>query len=60
MTAESTSSGRKAWVKKSPLEVFLDQVKKQADRVAEMRKALQKEEQELQKLEAARKVLEAK
>lgn len=58
MTAETTS--RKAWIKKSPLEVFLDQVKKQSDRVAELRKQLQKEEQELQKLEAARKVLEAK
>jgi hypothetical protein len=59
VTADTTT-GRKPWVKKSPLEVFLDQIKKQADRVAEMRKELQKEEQELQKLEAARKVLEGK
>ena len=59
MTAETTT-GRKAWVKKSPLEVFLDQVKKQQDRVNEMRKELQKEEEELKKLDAARKVLEAK
>jgi len=53
------SSGRKPWVKKSPVEVFLDQIKKQEEKVAEMKAELQKEERELAKLQQARKVLEA-
>jgi len=50
-------SKRKAWVRKSPVEHVLDQIKKQTERVAEMKKELQKEEAELRKLEAAKKVL---
>jgi hypothetical protein len=57
-TATLTSS-RKAWVKKTPVEVVLEQIGKQEEKVAEMRKELAREERELSKLQQARKVLEA-
>ena len=53
-------SGRKPWIKKTPIEIFLEQVAKQQQRVDEMREALAHEERELEKLQEARKVLEAK
>lgn len=55
----ASASGRKPWVKKSPVEVFLDQIKKQEEKVAEMKAELQREERELAKLQQARKVLES-
>jgi len=55
----STSGGRKSWVKKTPSEVVLGEIRKQEARVAEMRKELEREERELQKLQQARKALEA-
>ena len=58
-SSPASASGRKPWVKKSPVEVFLDQIKKQEEKVAEMKAELQKEERELAKLQQARKVLEA-
>lgn len=57
-TAPSTSS-RKAWIKKTPVEVVLDQIGKQEEKVVEMRQELAREERELAKLQQARKVLEA-
>ncbi len=53
------STGRKTWVKKTPVEVVLEQIDKQQERVAGMREELAQEERELEKLEKARKVLEA-
>lgn len=58
-TPETASGGRKTWVKKTPSEVVLGEIRKQEVRVAEMRKELEREERELQKLQAARKALEA-
>jgi hypothetical protein len=55
----SAKSGRKPWVKKTPVEVVLEQIAKQEERVAGMREELKKEERELQKLQQAKKVLEA-
>lgn len=55
----AAASNRKAWVKKTPVEVVLEQIGKQEQKVAEMRAELQKEERELTKLQQARKVLEA-
>jgi hypothetical protein len=52
-------SGRKAWVKKTPVEVVLEQIAKQEDKVNELRENLKKEERELVKLQQAKKVLEA-
>jgi len=53
------ATGRKSWVKKTPVEIVLEQIGKQAEKVAEMREELAHEERELEKLEKARKVLEA-
>jgi hypothetical protein len=57
--AGSGGSARKPWVKKTPVEVVLEQIAKQEERVAGMREELKKEERELQKLQQAKKVLEA-
>lgn len=55
----ASSTNRKAWIKKTPVEVVLEQIGKQEAKVAEMRKELAQEERELAKLQQARKVLEA-
>jgi hypothetical protein len=52
-------SGRKPWIKKTPVEVVLEQIGKQEQKVAGMREDLAHEERELAKLQQARKVLEA-
>jgi hypothetical protein len=57
--AAAAKSGRKPWIKKTPVEVVLEQIAKQEERVAGMREELKKEERELQKLQQAKKVLEA-
>ena len=57
--AATSTSSRKAWVKKTPVEVVLEQIDKQEEKVGEMRKELAREERELTKLQQARKVLEA-
>jgi hypothetical protein len=57
--AAPVKSGRKPWIKKTPVEVVLEQIAKQEERVAGMREELKKEERELQKLQQAKKVLEA-
>ena len=66
MTAQKTvpaatadASGRRAWIKKTPVEIVLEQIGKQEQKVAEMREELTHEERELAKLQQARKVLEA-
>ncbi len=56
-SAQTTT--RKPWIKKTPVEVVLDQIGKQEEKVADMRRELAKEERELAKLQQARKVLEA-
>ena len=53
------NTGRKAWVKKTPVEVVLEQIGKQEEKVAGMREELAHEERELAKLQQARTVLEA-
>jgi hypothetical protein len=55
----SKKEGRKPWVKKTPVEVVLDQIAKQEEIVTDMREQLKREERELQKLQQAKKVLEA-
>jgi hypothetical protein len=57
--ASSEKAGRKPWVKKTPVEVVLEQIAKQEAKVSDMREELKKEERELQKLQQAKKVLEA-
>lgn len=54
-----TQGGRKPWVKKTHVQIVLDQIAKQEAKVNDMREELKKEERELQKLQQAKKVLEA-
>jgi hypothetical protein len=55
----STSSSRKAWVPKSPVEVVLDQIKRQEDRVSRLQAEVDAETVTLNKLRKAKAVLEA-
>lgn len=57
-TSTATSS-RKPWIKKTPVEIVLEQIGKQEEKVVGMRKELAREEKELTKLQQAKKVLEA-
>jgi hypothetical protein len=50
---------RKAWIKKTPVEVVLEQIGKQEEKVAGMRAELTREERELSKLQEAKKVLQS-
>ena len=58
-TAAPTTTTRKAWIKRTPVEVVLEQISKQEERVAGMRAELTREERELAKLQKAKSVLEA-
>ena len=53
------ATGRRAWVKKTPVEVVLEQIGKQEKIVSGMRADLAREERELAKLQKAKAVLEA-
>lgn len=53
-------AGRKPWKKKSPIEVVLDQIEKVREDVGEQEEKLKLARRELQKLEEAKKLLEAK
>ena len=56
-TAAPTAT-RKPWIKKTPVEVVLEQIGKQEEKVAGMRAELTREERELAKLQKAKSVLE--
>lgn len=58
-TTSATATARRAWIKKTPVEVVLEQIGKQEEKVVGMRKDLAHEERELEKLQKARAVLEA-
>jgi hypothetical protein len=51
---------RKPWIKRTPVEIILEQVAKQEEKVAALRKELTKEEGELKKMQDATKLLQAK
>ena len=57
--AAAGDAKRKSWVKRTPTEIILEQVAKQKEKVEEMKKALQKEESELKKMQDATKLLGA-
>jgi hypothetical protein len=57
--AGTSASSRKKWIPRTPVEVVLGQIRKQEERVAEMREELAKEERELQKLQQAKKIFES-
>ena len=54
------ATGRKPWKKKTPVEVVLDQIERVREAVAEREEELKAARRELQKLEEAKKLLEAK
>ena len=54
-----SSTTRKTWTPKSPVEVILDQIGKQEKKVTELQHALDTEKSMLNKLLQAKKVLEA-
>jgi hypothetical protein len=59
-SATTTSqAARKPWKKKSPVDVVLDQINRLRDDVAAKEEELKHAKRQLQKLEEARKVLEA-
>ena len=49
---------RKAWKPKTPVEVVLEQIIRQEEKVNQLREELKKEESALTRLEQARKVLQ--
>ena len=55
----AATSSRKAWVPKSPVDVILDQIKKQEDRVSRLQAEVDAEKITLNKLRKAKEVLEA-
>ncbi|MDP9049843.1 MAG: hypothetical protein M3O31_03840 [Acidobacteriota bacterium] len=57
--AAPPTTSRKTWIKKTPVEVVLEQIGKQEEKVAGMRVELTREERELAKLQKAKAVLEA-
>jgi hypothetical protein len=56
---QATTSTRRPWIKKTPVEVVLDQIRKQEEKVSELREDLTREERELSKLQQAKKILES-
>jgi len=56
----SATTGRKPWVRRSTVDVVLNQISKQEERVAELQEQLTREKRELEKLHKAKEVLEAK
>jgi len=55
--SQGDASKRKAWIKKTPVEIILEQVTKQEEKVAALKKELAKEEGELQKMRKATELL---
>ena len=58
--SESSGAKRKTWIKKSPVEIILEQVEKQRQKVEGLRQELNKEEGELKKMQDATKLLQTK
>ena len=58
-TVVPAQTGRKPWKKKGPVEVVLDQIDRLRDDVLKKEDELKQAKRQLQKLEEARKVLEA-
>ena len=57
--ATATQATRKPWKKKTPVEVVLDQINRLRDNVLAKEEELKQAKRQLQKLEEAKKVLEA-
>jgi uncharacterized membrane protein YjjP (DUF1212 family) len=55
----TTQTARKPWKKKTPVEVVLDQINRLREDVVDKEEELKQAKRQLQKLEEAKKVLEA-
>jgi hypothetical protein len=55
----TAQTGRKPWKKKTPVEVVLDQINRLRDDVLAKEEELKQAKRQLQKLEEAKKILEA-
>jgi uncharacterized membrane protein YjjP (DUF1212 family) len=55
----TSTTGRKPWKKKTPTDVVLDQINRIREDVADKEDELKQAKRQLEKLEAARKVLES-
>jgi hypothetical protein len=53
------TNARKAWTPKSPIDVVLDQIKRQEDRVSRLQAEIDAEKLTLTKLRKAKEILEA-
>ena len=58
-TTASAPATRKAWIPKSPIDVMLDQIKRQEDRVSKLQADIDAEKVTLTKLRKAKDILEA-
>ena len=56
-SGQGDATKRKPWIKKTPVEIILEQVKKQEEKVAVLKEELAKEEGELKKMREATKLL---
>ena len=57
--ATTTTRQRKPWVKRTPIEVIIDQIEKVRDDVARKEEELKQSKKQLQKLEEVQKSLES-
>ena len=57
--SSAASASRKPWIKKSPVDVVLEQITKQEEKVADMRTELAREERLLAKMQKAKTAFEA-
>ena len=59
LAGDEKNPTRKQWIKKTPVQVVLDQIAKQQEKVDDLRADLTREERGLAKLQKAKAVLEA-
>ena len=57
--SSASQTGRKPWIKKTPVQVVLDQIDRLREDVTKKEEELKQAKRQLQKLEEARKVLES-
>jgi len=56
--APTATTGRKPWVRKSPVDIVLDQIRKQEERVADLQEQLDREKRNLEKMQKAKDLFE--
>lgn len=56
--APTVTTGRKPWIRKSPVDIVLDQIRKQEQRVADLQEELDREKRNLEKMQKAKDLFE--